>query len=105
MKLERHTPTPWKVQDNRIIQRFYNESWNKQIPASWEDVEIAKFNSCEQAELAAKAVNAHEELLEMLLILKNCFSDSEGERENFQATISRETLRRVERILANMEDK
>jgi len=62
--------TPWKVQDNRIIQRFYNESWNKQVPTSFDDVEIGKFNSCEQAELAARAVNAHEELVETLRFLR-----------------------------------
>lgn len=65
-----HTPTQetkWIVKDNRIIQRFYEESWNKQIPASFEDVEIGKFNSCDQAHTAARAVNAYEDYKEIAM--------------------------------------
>jgi len=62
-----HTPTPWKVKDNRITERFYIESWNKPVPTGCcEDIVIATFNCCEQAELAVRAVNAHEEMLTAL---------------------------------------
>lgn len=68
-KQERHTPVPWKVDGNRIIQTFIDKSWNNQVPASKEDVVIGTFDSCDQAEQAATAVNAHEELVQTLKFL------------------------------------
>lgn len=48
---------------------------------------------------------AASELLEMLAILKDCFTDNDGECANYEATISRDTLKQVEALIRKVEGK
>lgn len=82
-----HTPTPWVADDNIIKASFFDESWNKQIPASKSVEKIGVMNACEDAAFIVRAVNSHQTLIAELngakAALESMLDNTEQDQDAF----------------------
>lgn len=99
-----HTPTPWSYENiagHHSVNMSNGDSFAVESEADAKHI-VRAVNSFEKNEKELEFLrNSHEELLEALKLLFNCFSD--GVEGNYEAVISPDLVKELRKTIAKAE--